>query len=151
MSSCNKNNLANGNKKRMTKKDLIEYKSVWKSFVELGQGYAWIMINFETLSKKNKEIFFSLENEIGEENILFVKCNYIEFMNSIRKFFRLKQLTETFSDEYSDIFEEKQILLMYNNKYPRRSIFIRMSIDENTISEEVEEFFENVISKLETQ
>ena len=40
---------------------------------------------------------------------------------------------------------------MYNNRYPRRNVFIRMPIDENTKIEEVETYFEGILSKLKNQ
>ena len=72
-------------------------------------------------------------------------------MNSLRKIFRLKPLVEKFDDKYAEKFKEKQILLMYNNKYPRRSAFIRMPIDENTKVEDVEVYFDEIITKFKVQ
>ena len=122
-----------------------------QNFMKAGKGYAWLMINYNTLSDENREIIFSLEKELGEEIIWFVKSNYIDAMNVLRKRFKMKQLVEVFDDEYAEEFKEKQLLLMYNNKYPRRNVFIRMPIDENTKVMDVEEYFDNIISKLKKQ
>lgn len=150
MSSANKNNIVKKNKKRVNKKDVLEDINNHKllNFYKAGEGYVWLMINYNTLSDENKKIFFDLEEEYGEETIWFVKSNYVEAMNSIRKKLRLKLLVEKFDDKYAEKFKEKQILLMYNNNYPRRCVFIRMPIDENTDVEEVEEYFSKIISKL---
>ena len=37
---------------------------------------------------------------------------------------------------------------MYNNKYPRRAIFIRMPINKSTTIDEVEEYFSKITDKL---
>ena len=72
-------------------------------------------------------------------------------MNAIRKPFRLKPLVETFDDKYAQEFKSKQLVLMYNQRYPRRSVFIRMPIDENTKVEEVETYFNEITSKFKAQ
>ena len=149
MSSSNKNNALS--KKRITKKDILKNASKMQNFLELGKGYSWIMINYNTLSDENREILFSLEKELGEDTICFVKSNYVEVINPIRKFFKLKELTEIFNDTYAEKFKENQILLMYNNKYPRRSVFIRMPTDEATTVEDVELYFDKIIDRLSKQ
>ena len=116
-----------------------------------GKGYAWLMLNYNTLSDENREILFSLEKELGEEVIWFVKSNYVEVLNSVRKLFKMEKINEVFYDKYADKFKEKQLILMYNNKYPRRNVFIRMPIDENTKVNEVETYFSKIISRLAKQ
>ena len=153
MSSANKNNIVKKNKIRINKKQVMEKleNNKTQTFLEAGKGYAWLMLNYNTLSDENKEILFSLEETLGEDSIWFVKSCYIETMNKLRKPFKLRPLVETFDDKYAEKFKEKQIILMYNNKYPRRSTFIRMPIYENTTVEDVEYYFERIISKLKTQ
>ena len=109
------------------------------------------MLNYNNLSDENREILFSLEETLGEDSVWFVKSCYVETMNKLRKHFKLKPLVETFNDKYADKFKEKQLILIYNNKYPRRSVFIRMPIDENTKVEDVEVYFDKILSKLKTQ
>ena len=152
MSSANKKNIVKKNQKRITKKEIVEKSNQHKmqSFVEAGKGYAWLMINYNTLSNENREILFSLEKS-EQDTIWFVKSNYVETMNSIRKRFKLKEIIEKFDDKYAQQFRKKQILLMYNNKYPRRNVFIRMPIDEKTKVKDVEKYFEEIISKLKKQ
>ena len=150
MSSANRKNIIKKNKKRIDKKDVIEKIKQHKmqNFMQAGKGYAWLMLNYNTLSDKNKEIIFSLEEELGEDAIWFVKENFTDSMNVIRNRLKMKPMIQKFDDKYTDKFQEKQLLLMYNNKYPTRNVFIRMPIDENTKVEEVEEYFSKIISKL---
>lgn len=153
MSSANRNNIVIKKKTRVNKKDVMEKlaKNKTQTFLEVGKGYAWLMLNYNTLSDENREILFDLEETHGEDSIWFVKSCYIETMNKLRKPFNLKPLVENFDDIYANKFKEKQLILMYNNKYPRRSVFIRMPIDENTTVEEVESYFEGIILNLKTQ
>lgn len=153
MSSANKNNIVRKNKKRIDKKDIIEKIKQHKmqNFMQAGKGYAWLMLNYNTLSDKNKEIIFSLEEELGEDVIWFVKENFTDSMNVIRKRLKMKPMIQKFDDKYTDKFQEKQLLLMYNNKYPTRNVFIRMPINENTKVEDVEKYFSKIISKLVKQ
>lgn len=153
MSSANRNNIVKKNKKEITRNDVIELAKQNKvqTFLQAGKGYAWIMLNYNTLSDENRKILFDLEKEYGEDAIWFVKSNYVEFLNAIRKPFKLKKIIEKFNDKYAQQFKEKQLILMYNNKYPRRSVFIRMPIDKETKVEEVEIYFEKLISRLVKQ
>ncbi|MBR3163331.1 MAG: hypothetical protein IKF17_04465 [Clostridia bacterium] len=153
MSSANKNNIVKKNKTRITKKDVIKKleQNKTQTFLEAGKGYAWLMLNYNTLSDENRKVLFSLEETLGEDSIWFVKSCYIETMNKLRKTFKLKPLVEKFDDMYADKFKEKQLVLMYNNKYPRRSIFIRMPIDDATTVKDVETYFDEIIKKLKVQ
>ena len=150
MSSANKNNLVRKNKIRINKKEAIQRANEGKTqtFLTAGRGYAWLMLKYNTLSDENRKILFDMEKELGEDSVWFVKSNYIEVMNKMRKPFRLKQLVEKFDDTYAEKFKEKQLILMYNNRYPRRSVFLRMPIEETTTCEEVEQYFAKVIERL---
>lgn len=153
MSSANKKNILKENQRRVKRKDYLEraQKHKLQNFFQAGKGYAWLMINYNTLSDENRKIIYSLEKELGEDAIWFVKSSYVETMNAIRKPLKLKLMEEKFEDKYAKRFQERQLLVMYNNKYPRRNVFIRMPIDEKTKVEEVEKYFEDVISKLTKQ
>ena len=153
MSSANKNNVLKNNQKRVNKKDVIEKSktSKWQTFLRAGKGYAWIMLNYNTLSYENRKILFDIEKQYGEDSVWFVQSNYTEFINSIRKPFKLKPIVEIYNDKYDENFKEKQIVLMYNQNYPRRSAFIRMPIDETTKVEDVENYFNEIILKFKTQ
>ena len=153
MSSANKKNLLKKKQERVKRVDYKERekKNILQNFLEVGKGCAWLMINYNTLSGENKEIIFLLEKEYGEDTIWFVKSSYIEFLNLFRKTLKLKEKVETFDDKYAEQFKERQLLMMYNNKYPRRCIFIRMPIDKDTKVEDVEKYFDEIISKLVKQ
>lgn len=148
MSSANCKNVLKENEKRINKKDVLEKAKtkLLQNFSVAGKGYAWLMINYNTLSDENRQVLFDLEEKYGEDCIWFVKSSYNEFKNAIRKFFRLKPLVETFDDKFADQFKQKQLLIMYNNRYPRRSVFIRMPIDDTTTVEEVEAYYDEILS-----
>lgn len=150
MSSSNKRNLV---KQRVNKKDVVEKMkhSKTQTFLRAGKGYAWIMLNYSTLSDANKKILFQLEKDYGEDSVWFVRSNYVDVLNVIRKPFGLKPIIEKFDDNFNDQFINKQITLMYNNKYPRRSVFIRMPIDETTDSSDVEAYFKQITDKFVVQ
>lgn len=150
MSSANKNNIMKKDKKPIHKLDIVEgiKKNKMQTFFKAGKGYAWLMINYNTLSDENRNILFELEKELGEEYIWFVKSNYVDAMNAIRRRLKMKPMIEKFDDKYAEKFKERQLLLMYNNNYPNRNVFIRMPINQNTQTEEVETYFNKIISKL---
>ena len=153
MSSANKKNIVKNDKDRINKKEVVEKinQKKMQNFTQAGKGYAWLMINYNTLSDENREILFSLEKKLGEETIWFVKENFTDSMNLIRKRFKMRPILQEFNDKYANQFKEKQMLLMYNNKYPTRNVFIRMPIDKKTEVEEVEEYFDKITSKLVKQ
>lgn len=153
MSSANRNNIVKNDQERVNKIDIIEKTKQHKmqTFKEAGKGYTWLMLNYNTLSDENRKIIFSLEEELGEDAIWFVKSNYVDAMNAIRKRLKLKLMVEEFDDKYAEKFSQKQLLLMYNNNYPRRCIFIRMPIDEKTKVEDVENYYSKIISMLVKQ
>jgi len=153
MSSANKKNVMTKNKQKVNKKDLLEKIKYHKlqNFEQAGKGYSWLMINYNTLSDENREILFALEKELGEDAIWFVKENYTDTMNPIRKRLKLKPIIQKFNDKFASEFKKRQILLVYKNKYPTRNVFIRMPIDENTKVEDVEIYFDKIISRLMKQ
>jgi len=154
MSSANKKNIVKINKKRMNKKEVIEEikKGKIRTFLVAGKGYAWLMLNYNTLSDENKEILFSLEKKLGEDTIWFLEPTYVEVINPIRQRFGFEILDiDLKEDKYKEDFEKRKLRLMYSNIYPRKSVFIRMPIDENTQIEEVEEYFSKILSILKKQ
>ena len=153
MSSSNKNNIMDDNRKRITKQEMIKKleKNKLLDFSYAGKGYAWIMINYNTLSDENRKIIFDLEESLGEDSIWFVKENYTDFKNYIRRKIGLKEKIQVFDDIYADKFKSKQLKLVYKNVYPTRNVFIRMPIDKTTKIEDVELYFDKIISKLVSQ
>lgn len=153
MSSCNKNNLVKKEKNRINKKEVLSKikNNRIQNFLQAGKGYAWIMINYNTLSEENKEILYEIEEEKGEESIWFVKTDFIELRNKIRRIFKLKEIDEYRNDKYAKKFKEKEVMLRYNNKYPDKNVFIRMPIYQYTEVEDIELYFDRIISKLKKQ
>ena len=71
MSSANKNNLVKKNKIRINKREAIERANQGKTqtFLTAGKGYAWLMLNYNTLSDENRNILFEMEENL--EKIVF--------------------------------------------------------------------------------
>lgn len=153
MSSANRKNIVLKNNAFVNKKNIVikNKQGKYPTFIQAGKGYAWIMLNYNSLSDENRDILFSMQENMGEDSIWFAKSCYVETMNKMRKVFRLEPLTEKFNDIYAEKFKQKQVVLMYNNKYPRRSVFIRMPINEKTTVDEVENYFDKIISQLKQQ
>lgn len=144
MSSSNKKNLVKKGKKRIEKEDLKlddKFHIVGPNFTDVGKGYAWIMINYDSLSSKNQEKIFELQKELGEKVIWLVySMYYVKF--------------KTKEEEYTPSkkrFDEKSFRLIYNNQYPRRAVFVRMPVSEETTVEEVETYFCEFANKMEQQ
>ena len=153
MSSANKNNIMTRKQKRINKLELKQMlqKNKLLNFEYVGKGYAWIMINYNTLSDENRKRVFDLENELGEDSVLFVKENYTDAKNFIRRKLKLKEVEQVFDDKYADEFKKRQLKLVYKNTYPSRNVFIRMPIDETTKVQDVDLYFKQIISKFEEQ
>lgn len=151
MSSANKNNVLQPGEKRKEKEDV---KDDWMyccdtTFEDAGCGYAWIMLDFETLSDENKDMLFALEerndaqgNHIGERRIWFVHPFMLWNMELCEK---IKK------DERLEKFEKKSIILSYNNRYPESTIIVRMPVTEQTTADEVEEYFVKFAEVLKEQ
>lgn len=165
MSSANKNNVLKPGEEPTEKEDVYGNGQQWfyprPTFEDAGKGYAWIMLNWDTLSDENKDLLFSLEEkkgkdgeQIGEKAIWFVhpcEMGNIEFDLRIGKYDYdfLKQVapdanvSESIQVDLRLIeFEKRHIVLGYNyGIYPSISVFLRMPINEQTTVEEVEEYF----------
>lgn len=144
MSSCNRKNLPKKDGKRMEKEDLkLDDKMHYFSpnFTVAGKGYAWIMINYDKLSDENKEKIFDLQNELSEKRIwLIYSMYYVKFKTA-----------EAIYTKYKKRFDEKSFRLIYHNQYPRRAVFIRMPISNETTVEEVEKYFCEIANQMADQ
>lgn len=141
MSSANRKNLPKDGTKRVEKEDLkIDNKIHYfkPNFLSAGKGYAWIMINYDKLSNKNKEKIFELQNSLTE------KCIWLVYSMYYAKF----HTKEDDYDDYKKKFDERSFRLVYNNKYPRRAIFVRKPICNETTVEEVEEYFCEIANQM---
>ena len=159
MSSANRNNLLNPSKKSIHKEDLnaMQYFDPKPTFEDAGRGYAWIMINFDTLSNENKDMLFEYEekSELGQDLIWFVhpfnigNIDYkiatgqfsMDFVKSVLSESQIENLGNIKFDHRLAKFEKKHVILSYNGRYPVNSVFLRMPINETSTVEDVEKFF----------
>ena len=177
MSSANKNNITKPGESPKEKEDIIIKDEFFyllderPSFEDAGVGYAWIMINFDTLSDENKDIFFKLE-EIkgpngemrGEKAIWFVHPTKIknlemqlklgeidyDFLLSVTgKGERIPPRMEI--DKRLVKFEEKAIILSYNNRYPESVVIIRMPVNAKTTVKDAEGYFCKIAEMVKEQ
>lgn len=174
MSSANKNNLLKPGEKPLEKEDVKDQEFFLNraTFEDAGKGYAWIMINFDTLSDENKDMLFHLEEKtdssgkrVGERIVWFVQpypignLDYQLKTGQITKEFVETALTESEMDAFRDIevdqrlakFQSKRIILGYNDRYPINTVFLRMPINAETTVQDVEDFFEKYTELFRTQ
>lgn len=162
MSSANKTNLVDDLEKVIEKEDIGNNPFETHMFYEAGKGYAWIMLNFETLSDENKNLLFALEQEkdvvgnpIGQRRIWFVHpsemSGNIEYGLKIGKFnydylkMCLPEEEIPYGIEVDDSlieFEKRHITLLYPwTDSSQCAVFLRMPINSETTVEEVDGYF----------
>ena len=154
MSSANKNNIVKKGEKPTEKEDVYgsgqQYLKLRPTYEDAGKGYAWIMLDFDSLSDENKDWLFSLEEKkgknnepLGEKAVWFVhpcEINNLEYKKKIEVDERLAE------------FEKRHIVLAYHwSMYPLQTVFLRKPINENTTVEEVEEYFSKLAESFKTQ
>lgn len=174
MSSANKNNvLADGIKP--TEKDDV-YGTFYKLmeghyFTEAGNGYAWIMLNYNSLSLENKKMLFKLEetkddkgNNIGEKLVWFVHpfemTDNIEYGLRSGRFTR-DYLKSVLGSEYVpnnieidpslEDFDKRHIVLLYPWETTTEAVFLRMPLTKDSTVSEVEEYFVKLASYFKKQ
>lgn len=141
MSSSNRKNLPKKGTKRIEKEDLkiddkIHY--LKPNFTSAGKGYAWIMINYDKLSDENKDKIYEFKEKFGESIIWLVySMYYAKFPKE-----------DDIYGKYQKRFDKDSFRMVYNNKYPKRAVFIRMAIDNETTVEEVEEYFCKIANEM---
>ena len=164
MSSANKNNIVTDGNKRTKKSDVFGTPDKLLEshyFTEAGNGYAWIMINYNSLSDENKKMLFDLEqtkdndgNSIGEELVWFIHpfmmTGNIEYGLRSGKFDYnyLKQcMSEKDIPKGIDVdsslaeFDKRSIVLLYPWEETTESVMLRMPISSKTTVDEVNEYF----------
>ena len=154
MSSANKKNTLKDNSKRATKSVILNNMNKHKlqTFAKAGKGYAWIMLNFNTLSTKNKEIVFKMIDEFGEDSILFVQPAFANFYKKLQKKLKCNDVILETNDGYDKAFNNNKVILMYNtNMYPGRTVFLRMPIDSKTTVEDVEKYYDKFLDRFLVQ
>ena len=177
MSSANKNNILKEGEKPIEKEDLYGTTTLedllmpTPMFDMAGKGYAWIMLDFNSLSDENKDLLFSLEEKktknginIGGRRIWFVhpyEMTNIEYKLRIGEydieFLRNCGVPEdqipnnVQIDEKLIEFEKRHIVLGYGGIYPTQSVFLRMPVNEQTTVDEVELFFSTLANNFKNQ
>lgn len=177
MSSANKNNVLKQGEKRIEKEDIYvksENATIEQMlkppalFYEAGKGYAWIMLDFDTLSDENKDWLFSLEErkgsngeKIGEKAVWFAhpsEMGNLEYSirigkcdkESLREVLQEEEIPQNVEfDKRLAEFEKRHIVLM--GVYSMQTVVLRMPIDEQTTVEEVEEYFLKLAKSFKTQ
>ena len=170
MSSANEINVQwldeDGNNMYQTREDFDATKYSY------GEGFAYIILDYDSLSDKNKKIIDDLYNELNpqEEQQIYTKPITTEqsYKGNKRIIYAIHQvenpehawqidsentlglLTGT-GAEASDIDFMRKSNFVYTTPYTERSVIIRYPVNEETEEEEVEEFFSSICSKLETQ
>lgn len=144
MSSANANNIMPFGKRRIEKEDVFGNGQEWyfsrPTFEDAGKGYAWIMLNYNSLSDANKDFLLSLEQKVGKKGemmggraIWFVEPSIVMY-NSL--------YNQEPTDFRGQEFKKRRIILSYDDaRYAPQSVFLRMPINRRTTVEEVEGFF----------
>lgn len=168
MSSANKNNVLKNGQKPLERENVSgnsNYIFMPKSryiprydgtdiiygptFEDAGKGYAWIMLNYETLSDENKDLLFELEDEKHEngENIGQKRVWFIEPGGLSLDFNKMDESTDV-----RDVrFKDKSIVLSYNDRYPKKVVILRFPVNENTTVKEIIEYFKKIAEKFREQ
>ena len=170
MSSANEINVQwldeDGNNMYQTREDFDAIKYSY------GEGFAYIILDYDSLSDKNKKIIDDLYNELNsqEEQQIYTKPITTEqsYKGNKRIIYAIHQvenpehawqidsentlglLTGT-GAEVSDMDFMRKSNFVYTTPYTERSVIIRYPVNEETEEGEVEEFFSSICSKLETQ
>lgn len=166
MSSANKNNVLHQGEEPIEKENLYKTKDGDTiispvMFDEAGKGYAWIMIDFNSLSDENKDWLFKLEErrdknnaKIGEKGVWFVQpCEIqnLEYGLKVGKYdYEFLKQTVSKTDIPQNVrfdkrlaeFHKRHIVLAYNwAMYSLQTVILRMPVNEQTTVEEVEQYF----------
>lgn len=153
MSSANRENVLKPGEKPKEKEDVRIQTIDGPNFEDTGRGYAWIMLNYETLSSENKELLFSIEGtkneageKIGEKLVWFIKPSNSLIMSQMKR-----ELAKIEKDDSLKKFEEHAFVLEYSGMYPYRTVMLRMPLTEETTVGEVETYFSELASRFQEQ
>lgn len=173
MSSANKNNVLQPGEQPIEKEEVKamnqDFMSETPKFDMAGKGYAWMMLDFDSLSDENKNWLFELEQRkgrdgepIGEKAVWFVhpcEMGNIEFdlkigkydYNFIRQVVPEDQIPKGIEVDPKLVeFEKRHIVLGYGG-YSENSVFLRMPLNEQSTVEEVEDYFAKFAAAFKSQ
>ena len=164
MSNANKNSVLNKNNPVDEEKLYIGFEDPWT----IGNGYAWIMLDWDDLDDDNKQYLISIQE--GKRNLgLSSPLESIKFYEYVdvpketaasyeydsKRIIDNMQLTPIEIDEYYDF---NKIYLIGNNSLNNRArkkhsnhlrtVAIRYPVDENTTVEEVEKFYDRIVEEM---
>lgn len=165
MSSANKNNILSLGEKRIEKEDIKgkEYFLPLPTFKDAGKGYAWIMLNFDTLSDENKELVFSLESKLGDNYIWFAhpfRLGNLDYQikvgiytyDELKSWLSEDEIPKGIEfDKYASEFEHRHIILSYNDRYPPNTVILRYPINLDTKVSEVETYYASLAERFNNQ
>ena len=140
-------------------------------FDEAGKGYAWIMLDFNSLSDENKDWLFKLEERkdknnvrIGEKGVWFVQPCEIQNLeyglkvgkydyNSLQQEVPENKIPKNVRyDKRLAEFYKRHIVLAYNwAMYSLQTVILRMPVNEQTTVEEVEQYFTQLAESFKEQ
>ena len=175
MSSANEINVLKEGEKPTEKEDVYgscqQYSKDRPTYEEAGKGYAWIMLDFDTLSDENKDFLFSLEErkgkngeKIGEKAIWFLhpcEIGNIEFQlragildyDLLKEIMPEKEIPQNIQvDKRLAEFEKRHIVLAYHwGMYPLQTVILRMPVNQESTVEEVESYFSKFAESFRSQ
>lgn len=129
-SSCNKFNATSlgnyGNNERVG-----EY---IKNSMGIGEHYAWLMIDYDSLNEENRKVFESLY-ESNKELVLY----------SVDNSFLLFGADEKFREKCN------KGVINNHSHYGYRVVTLRYLLNENTTSKEVSNYYINIVNKLKKE
>ncbi len=124
MSSANRKNVLPQGVKPTEKEDVRgkEYFLNRPTFEDAGKGYAWIMLNWDSLSKANRDILFLLEERKGNngDNVGEKRVWFIDDGRSLLLICR----RESEDNETNRKFKERSFSLSYNDRYPDNVVIL---------------------------
>ena len=149
MSSCNKRNVELGKypRQRITYYTTTSETRDWS----FGNGYAWILLDYDSLGETNQEYINSLCNDKNKELIELVTIpktpnNYKSYKEEELNKLKTEDNTNPYPDNpiYQEFYQKKNPL--FTTQYIERGVLLRYPINENTTVEEVNDYFTKLAS-----
>lgn len=157
MSSANKNNVLEDGKSPIEKDDVygtLEKLMESHYFTEAGNGYAWIMLNYNSLSNENKQMLFEMENTLGDKYVWFI--HPFEMNSNIEYGLRSGRFTKEYLEqvlgkeqvpkgiEYDPSlqeFDKRHVVLLFPWEPTTEAVMLRMPVTKTTTVLDVENYF----------